>query len=236
MEDLSILGLTFRVGASPSETIAPLLAKARAKFWGGLKHLLRAKTPLGGRINLMERILGGTVLWPLAALPMDSSSLGLINGLQLQMCIWIMRVAKKKDESWVSFRERAFRGARSVVHRFSKKRWSTLWLERWWQYAGHRTRCSLHETLNAATIIDAFRTRAWWRDQQNKPVTGLRHPGHIYPRLMNMERDMDKAAGGPWREKTFDRQGWRGLLTAWIAQKDLPWASHRQACITDQAP
>ena len=147
----------------------------------------------------------------------------------------MMRVAKKQDESWVNFRERAFRGARSVVHRFSKKRWSTLWLERWWQFAGHRTRCSLHETLNAATIIDSFRTRSWWQDQQKKPVTGMRHRGHIYPRLMNMERDMDKAAGGPWREKTFDRQGWRGLLTAWIEQKDLPWASHRQACITDQA-
>ena len=235
-EDLTILGLTFRVGASPSEMIAPLLAKARAKFWGGLKHLLRAKTPLGGRVNLMERVLGGTVLWPLAALPMDSSSLGLINGLQAQLCIWMMRVAKKTDESWVQFRERAFRGARAVVHKYSKKRWSTLWLERWWQYAGHRTRCSLHGTLNASTIIDGFRTRTWWLEQQSRPTTGLRHPGHIYPRLMNMERDMDKAAGGPWREKAYDRQGWRDLLTAWIVQKDLPWASHRQLSVMDQAP
>ncbi|CAE7907718.1 unnamed protein product, partial [Symbiodinium microadriaticum] len=133
-EDLTILGLTFRVGASPSEMIAPLLAKARAKFWGGLKHLLRAKTPLGGRVNLMERVLGGTVLWPLAALPMDTSSMGLINAMQAQMCVWMMRVAKKTDES-------------------------------------------------------------------------LRHPGHIYPRLMNMERDMDK---------------------------DLPWASLRQLSVMDQ--
>ena len=234
--DLSILGMTFKVGASPSETIAPLLAKARAKFWGGLKHLLRAKTPIGGRVALMERVLGGTVLWPLAALPMDSSSLGLINGLQMQMCIWIMKVAKKPTEDWIQFRERAYRGARAVIHRYSRKRWSTLWLERWWLFAGHRTRCNMHTTTNAAAVIDSFRTRTWWREEQNKPATGLRHPGHIYPRLMNMERDMDKTSGGPWREKAYDRQGWKNLLTAWIAQKDLPWASGRQASLVDQAP
>ena len=136
-DELHILGLSYRVGATPSEMIAPLLSKARAKFWGGLRHMLRAKTPLKGRVNLMERVLGGTVLWPLAALPMDSSSLGLVNSLQLQMYIWMMRVAKKHDESWVQFRERAYRGARAVLHKFTKKRWSTLWLERWWQFAGH---------------------------------------------------------------------------------------------------
>ena len=232
-EELHILGMTFRVGATPSETIAPLLAKARAKFWGDLRHLLRAKTPIGGRIRLMERVLGGTVLWPLAALPMDAASLGLINSFQLQACVWIMRVAKKDDESWIQFRERAYRGARAVVHKYSKKRWSTLWLERWWQFAGHRTRACLHDSLNAATIIDSYRTRAWWTDQQNKPHTGIRHPGRIYPKLMNMERDMDKAAGGPWRERTYDRNGWKGLTTAWLVQQDLPWASLRQLSLPD---
>ena len=47
-EDLSILGLTFRVGASPSETIAPLLAKARAKFWGGPQAPPPSEDAFGG--------------------------------------------------------------------------------------------------------------------------------------------------------------------------------------------
>ena len=50
---------------------------------------------------------------------------------------------------------------------------------------------------------------------------------------MNMERDMDKAAGGAWREKTYDRQGWKGLMMAWLVQRDLPWASHRQLSLHD---
>ncbi|CAE7209669.1 unnamed protein product, partial [Symbiodinium sp. KB8] len=134
-DELHVLGLTFKVGITPSEMLAPLITKTKSKFWGGLRHMLRAKTPLKGRMQMMERILGGTVLWPLAALPMDSSSLGLINNLQLQITIWIMKVCKRSGESW----------------------WSTLWLERWWSYAGHRTR-------------------------------------HIFPKLMNMERDMDEAS------------------------------------------
>ena len=227
-EELHILGLTFRVGITPSEMISPLLAKARAKFWGGLRHLLRAKTPIGGRVRLMERVLGGTVLWPLAALPMDASSLGLINTLQLQMCIWIMRVAKRPEESWVQYRERSFRAARAIVHQYSKKRWSTVWLERWWAYAGHRTRATMHEGLHAAAIIDAYRTRSWWLEQQSRPHTGMKHQGRLFPRLMNMERDMDKITRGPWREKTYNRKGWRELATAWIEQMDLPWASMRQ--------
>ena len=231
-DELHILGMTFRVGITPSELLAPLLAKARAKFWGGLQHLLRSKTPIGGRIRLMERILGGTVLWPLSALPMDSAGLGLINNLQLQICIWMMRVAKRPDESWIQFRERAYRGARAVIHKYAGKRWSTVWLERWWKYAGHRTRINMHGTLNAATIVDEYRTRTWWMDQQAKPQTGLRHPGHHYPKLMNMERDMDQAAGGAWREHTYDRQGWNSKLGAWLAQKDLPWASMRQPRLT----
>ena len=133
-DELHILGVTFRVGITSSELLAPLMAKARAKLWGGLQHLLRAKTPLAGRVRLMERILGGTVLWPLAALPMDASSLGLINSLQQQLCIWMMRVSKRHDETWVQYWERAHRGARAVVHKFSGKRWSTVWLERWWQF------------------------------------------------------------------------------------------------------
>ena len=236
VEDLHVLGLTFRVGATPSETIAPLLASARAKFWGGLRHLLRAKTPIGGRVNLMEKVLGGTVLWPLAALPMDAASLGLLNNLQMQACMWMMRVAKKGDENWIQFRERAYRGARAIIHKWSKKRWSTLWLERWWNFAGHRTRCSLHDTVNAATVVDSYRTRTWWQEQQRLPGTGVRHPGRIFPKLMNLERDMDRVTQGPWREHTYNRQGWKGLLTAWIEQKDLPWASHRQPCLLDQAP
>ena len=230
-DELHVLGLTFKVGITPSEMLAPLIIKTKSKFWGGLRHMLRAKTPLKGRMQLMERILGGTVLWPLAALPMDASSLGLINSLQLQLTVWIMRLCKRATESWIEFRERAYRGARSIVHRYSHKRWSTLWLERWWAYAGHRTRAHLHTTQTAATVIDAFRTRVWWIQQQRQPKTGMRHPGHIFPKLMNLERDMDEVTSGPWRERAYDRDGWRALTAEWVKRKDPPWASMRQASI-----
>ena len=49
---------------------------------------------------------------------------------------------------------------------------------------------------------------------------------------MNMERDMDAVTGGPWREHTYDRQGWHSKLATWVEQRDLPWASMRQPSLT----
>ncbi|CAE7801571.1 unnamed protein product, partial [Symbiodinium necroappetens] len=59
---LEVMGIQFRVGASCSELIAPLIARGRDKFWS-LKHLFRARTPLAGRVKLLDKIVGGTSLW-----------------------------------------------------------------------------------------------------------------------------------------------------------------------------
>ena len=100
VEVLEIMGIPFRVGASSSSLIAPLITRARNKFWS-LKHLFRAKTSLPGRLKLMERILGGTALWPVCAIMPDSHALGLLNATQLQLVIWMLRLAKRPTEQWL---------------------------------------------------------------------------------------------------------------------------------------
>ncbi|CAE7938067.1 pol, partial [Symbiodinium necroappetens] len=90
VETLEVMGVPFRVGASASELLAPFLARGRDKFWS-LKHLLRARTPLTGRILLLDKIIGGTSLWCLSALAPDASALALLNSMQLQCVVWAMR-------------------------------------------------------------------------------------------------------------------------------------------------
>ncbi|CAE7347584.1 unnamed protein product [Symbiodinium sp. CCMP2456] len=92
VETLEVMGVPFRVGASASELLAPFLARGRDKFWS-LKHLLRARTPLTGRILLLDKIIGGTSLWCLSALAPDASALALLNSMQLQCVVWAMRRA-----------------------------------------------------------------------------------------------------------------------------------------------
>ena len=220
--EMEVMGLPMRVGMTTSELVAPLVARARSKFWS-LQHVFRSKTSL--------RVVGNSVLWPLAAFPPDRPAMGLLNTMQLQVTIWTMRVAKRTGEGWDAFRLRAFRGARAALHSSGTERWSTTWLRRWWRYAGHRSRCLLRDHPPVSAHFEAFRTLDWWHQQQRDPH-GMRHPRH-YPRLANLERDMHKASGGDWRVVAQNRAGWKRLEQGWVDSMDLPWASGRQTRIQD---
>ncbi|CAE7662879.1 unnamed protein product [Symbiodinium sp. CCMP2456] len=59
-ETVEVMGLPMKVGLSICELVAPLIARARAKFWG-LKHIFRAKTGIKGRLQTMAKIVGNRV-------------------------------------------------------------------------------------------------------------------------------------------------------------------------------
>ena len=183
--EIEVMGLPMRVGMTTSELIAPLIARARSKFWS-LQHVFRSRTSIRGRLRTLATVVGNSALWPLAAFPPDRPAMGLMNTMQLQVIIWTMRVAKRSDEGWDAFRLRAFRGARAALHSSGTERWSTVWLRRWWRYAGHRSRCLLRDHPPLSAHFEAFRTLDWWQQQQRDPH-GMRHPRH-YPRLANLER------------------------------------------------
>ena len=228
---LTVMGVPFRVGASAAELLAPFLQRAKDKFWS-LKHLLRASTPLRGRIQLLDRVIGGLVLWCLAALAPDAGGMQVLNSLQLQLVVWCMRAGKRSQETWLGFRQRAWRGARQVVWNVLGRRWSTSWLQRWWAFAGHRARAGDRVNPGAASVIDMYRTREWWTREQSKPAShSVSHPRH-YPKLSNMEKDMDGTVeGSPWRSVARDRAVWSACSSKWVNRMDVPWTGNRQTCI-----
>ena len=234
LSHFTITGVPFRVGACASELLAPFFQRAKDKFWA-LKHLLRARTPLKGRVLLLDRVVGGMVLWCLAALTPDAGGMQLLNSLQLQLVVWCMRVGKRMGETWLGFRQRVWRGARQVVWNTLGRRWSTTWLERWWSFAGHRARAGDREVPGAAAVIDNYRTRQWWTLEQSKPQTErIQHPRH-YPKLSNLEKDMDTAAEGrSWRDVARDRAVWAQCKLRWVSNMDVPWTGGRQTCIRYQ--
>ena len=228
-DHLLVMGLPFRSGISPREVMAPIFAKVKTRLWA-MKHLFRAKVPLAGRLRLMDRVLGNMALWCSSALHPNKMALQTINVLQSQLVIWSMRLSKKAEEDWLDFRLRCFRSARWAIQRFVGKRWSTQWLQRVWDYAGHRARSGLWIPPTPSGILDSFRPLEWWqREQQSKQ--GKRHPARFYPRLMGEERELEQAAGGSWRDLAMDRGRWSEKRNSWIEQRDLPWSFHTQLAI-----
>ena len=67
---LDVMGVPFKVGISPKDAMANVFQRAKSKFWA-MKHLFLAKTPLAGRMQLMQRVLGGTSLWCVGAFVPD---------------------------------------------------------------------------------------------------------------------------------------------------------------------
>ena len=224
------MGLPMRVGMSMSELVAPLVARARSKFWA-LHHIFRSRTGLKGRLRSMAVAVGNAALWCLSAFPPERPAMGLLNTMQLQLTMWTMRLARRTDETMGDFSVRAFRSARAALHSCGVERWGTSWLRRWWRFSGHRARCLLRTVPPISAQLDAFRTLERWERQKRCP-TGIRHPQH-FPRLANMERAMNQAAQGEWRMVAHNRAQWRVLEQRWVDRMDLPWASGRQTRLHD---
>ena len=228
---LNIMGIRFVVNQTTCDTISPLLARARDKFWGGF-HLLGSKASLHGRLRMMERVCGGAGLWCIAAFYPEKTALQAVNSFQLQLVVHMMKLKRGEGEDWLTHRKRVYRAAREALWRGNHKRWSTLWAERYWLYQGHVARGMLVQPPMASSLVSYFRNGSWWREEQRNPQ-GQRHAGKFYARLTLEENEMDAAAGGSWREQAQLREEWRGRCQGWVSRVDVPWASGRQTMLQD---
>ena len=174
----------------------------------------------------MQNTAGQSGLWCLSALPPEAGAMGFLNSVQVNLIVWMMRLSKGVTEDWGAYRMRIWRAARAALHRAGVDRWSTVWLQRYWAYSGHRARGIHQQYPTISAKLDAFRDKAWWEEERRKRG-GLTHVRH-YPRLMQMESRMDRVCGGQWRAVAFDRDLWRATENKWIQKEDLPWASGRQ--------
>ncbi|CAE7247126.1 unnamed protein product [Symbiodinium sp. CCMP2592] len=222
---LDVMGVQFKVGATMMEMISPLATQARGKFWE-IKHVLRAKGNLYKRIRTMQRTVAASALWCASAFAPDRSAMGFLNSVQMQLVVWMMRLSKGSHEDWGAYRKRVWRAARAAIHRSGEERWSTIWLRRYWGFAGHRARGLEGDSPVISALFEGFRTKKWW-DKEKLDPNGIKHPHH-FARLMQMEGHLNRAAGGDWREVARDRARWREREAEWVRAQDLPWASGRQ--------
>ena len=236
-ESLLVMGHSFSVSISMYDFIAPLATRARAKFWE-CRSIFRSHAPMRDRARSMQKVVGATALWSIACFPPDKAAMSLLNSTQLQLMTWLLKFAKRADETWDTFRQRSFRGARAALHSAGLERWSTLWLRRYWRFAGHRVRGMLSQVPVISSVYEDFRTHSWWvREQElnrHRPKRDQRRHCRHYPRLSLLEQSMDAVAGHPWRLAAHDRAKWKHLEDSWVTKMDLPWSSGRQLSLKDR--
>ena len=223
---MPVMGIPFRVGAGSVELLQPVWQRAKEKFWG-IKHILCAKTPIGKRLRVLDRVVGGAATWCTAPFPPERSAMQSLNMLLFQCVFWMLRLRKPADEHWSDYRMRGFRQVRQLVVLHLQQRWSTRWLSQWWGYMGHLARNQHQTHPTCAAIMCQYRSLEWWTHQQAL-TTGARHQGRYYAKLHPMDAKMNAVAGGPWREVAQDRGLWKNLADKWISWNDLPWCSGQQ--------
>ena len=230
-ESMDVMGVSFTVGASPSDLISGPLGMARSKFWA-CRHLLVNGTSLRKRMVLVDRLVTSSALWCCAAIVPDRMALLLVNRHLLRFVTWMLSSKRGMAETWLEHHLRKLRTARAVVHSTIRERWSTKWLRRAWGYMGHVARGMDRLSPPASSVINQYRDREWWQMQQHSTM-GLRHVGRFFPKLMNWERDLCSVCGGNWKAKAKDRLLWKGLEQAWISKMDVEWASGGQNALAE---
>ena len=73
---IEVMNIPFRVGANTQELLQRVWQKARDKFWA-TRHLFLSDTPIGNRIRLLDRIIGGCILWCSSAFSPETTALPL---------------------------------------------------------------------------------------------------------------------------------------------------------------
>ena len=89
------------------------------------------------------------------------------------------------------------------------------------------------ESPPASSVMNYYRNREWWQDQQRSIDDGARHTGRFSAKSMNWERDLSQVCQGDWRAKARDRPGWKGLEQAWVDHMDVEWASGGQNALEE---
>ena len=228
-DSIEVMNVPFRVGANTQELLQRTWQRARDKFWS-IRHLLMSSTPIGNRIRILDRVVGSAMLWNSSAFTPEHTALQAINQHLYQFVFWMLRLRKRPGEAWADFRKRGLRQARQLVCRNLKDRWSTQWLSRFWGFMGHVARGEDLPSPPCSSVICKHRPLAWWEEQQSTPH-GVRHRGRFRAKMMDVEKRLDRAAGGAWRVMARDRVAWRKGADQWIVQNDVPWASGNQFAI-----
>ena len=232
---LSVFGIPLAVPLRPTCLMDAAMTKASKKFYANLQ-MFTARAPLKGKLKMFRSVVGGSALWYSSAIHPTPQAMSSMNTLQMELIAKTAGFKRRSEETWIDFRLRSLRGARSLMHSHGVERWSTSWLQRYWAYKGHIARASDREHPPASSVLDSYRTLQWWRDQQRR-TDGISHRGAFFAYRTHEEESLNRACSSTdWRIVSKDPQVWKNFQQQWITNMDVPWSSGRQLALPSHQP
>ena len=81
------MGYKLRAGIGIREATLPMFAKGKSIFFA-LRHLFVSRASLAGRLRLLHKVVGNSILWSAGAFQLDVGAMHAINTLQTQFVVW----------------------------------------------------------------------------------------------------------------------------------------------------
>ena len=227
---LEVMGVPIGPRVTGAEVVESLLERVR-KALQSRWAMFHSNADVKHKLRLLDRVCFGSISWVIGSVFPTVAISKMLNQAQMELTISLCKWRKSDGESWVDYRQRAFRGARQILHRVGKERWSTMHLRLNWRLLGHVARNGQSPSAGCAGLLTCFRPLSWWRRQQGLSG-GARHNRRHFPRLMLQQSDIASNVGSlEWLEVAKDRVLWASREGDWILLKDVPWASGTQFAI-----
>ena len=228
---MGVFGIQMSVPIKPSTLMDAGIAKGTAKFWAN-KQVFLARAPLKQKLKLFNSVVTGSALWYCCSIPPTAQAMGALNSAQLELTAKMIGFRRRTDETWCDFRQRSLRGTRQILCNHRISRWSSCWLQRYWDFKGHIARAWHRPFPTASAVLDRFRDCTWWEEQTRSPH-GIRHPSSFYPHLSNEEKSLNSITRSPnWRTQAQDTTLWQQLKPTWVERMDVAWTSGRQLALS----
>ena len=167
------------------------VAAGWARFRTSKQELTGKDYNIGCRLRLFQAAITTTVLYGACTWALTKKMSDELDITRRKMLRYVLRIFRKKDESWVDYLHRAARGIERCDKAHGLQSWTDTYRMRKWRFAGQLAR---HHDSRWSSLVCIW-----------APSTYRRHVGRPTTRW---EDDIVRYAGGGWASLAQDEDAW----------------------------
>ena len=212
---IHFLGTIVRMDARAEPSVDANLRKAQLSVWRSASQLHQRSVSLKKRMQLLQALVAPVVLYACEAWIMSRGLASKIERFHLACLRWLLRVRRRRGESWVDWLRRSTHWARAARRRFHLKPWLLMALQR-----QHRWWAKLCGGSSLPAQVLAWRDLAWWRLAQAMKVKHPRRFGVWRWEAQFALNGQDFPSLASWEGPVSERE------SLWVQQRLFLWELH----------